>query len=213
MDGLSTMNPEVTNRMFNKSNYSGRVKEIIDLCENGYRLVPLVPCEPVIGKGLKLLTRLSTKELFSPSEIAAFEDARCIQSLLYLYFSDLNSSHQISQSIPSVTGSFLHGIMHRQEPDFPNSKYWFRKVKQHAVFPQLRKIAPQILNGDRDTTGAKLCDEICGFEDWEPFWFIDKCQMAYQASMGDLEQKLMEIQRLEWQLLFDYCYRRAVGTN
>ena len=50
-------------------------------------------------------------------------------------------------------------------------------------------------------------------ETQDPFWFIDQCQAAQREEAGDFEQRLMEIQRLEWQLLFDYCYRRAVGKT
>jgi hypothetical protein len=41
---------------------------------------------------------------------------------------DLDRSHTISQSIETPTGSFWHGILHRREGDFSNSKYWFRRA-------------------------------------------------------------------------------------
>ena len=103
--------------------------------------------------------------------------------------------------------------MHRQEPDFSNSKYWFRQVGGHDVFPELRAAALEVLSDAPDAAGARLSGEIERREKWDPFWFVDECQAVYQAQAGDLEQRLMEIQRLEWQLLFDYCYRRAVDTG
>jgi hypothetical protein len=56
-----------------------------------------------------------------------------ITSALWLYVGDLERSHAVSQNIPSPTGSYWHGIMHRREGDFPNAKYWFRKAVGHAV--------------------------------------------------------------------------------
>ena len=103
--------------------------------------------------------------------------------------------------------------MHRQEPDFSNSKYWFRQVGGHDVFPELRAAALEVLSDLPDAAGARLSGEIERREKWDPFWFVDECQAVYQGQAGDLEQRLMEIQRLEWQLLLDYCYRRAVGTS
>ena len=194
------------------STYSSSIKGILEPNGAGQRLLPLVPREPLGGEGLELLGRSSTADLLSATEGASSEDAECVRSALYLYFSELDASHRISQGIPSATGSFLHGIMHRQEPDFSNSKYWFRQVGRHPVFPALREAALWLLNGSEDE-GDRLRGEIDRRKEWDPFWFVDECQAAYQRPADDLELRLMEMQRLEWQLLFDYCYRRAVGTS
>ena len=198
--------------MFDMRTYSSSIQGILEINEAGQRLLPLAPREPLGGEGLELLGRRSTADLFSGTEVASPEDAECVRSALYLYFSELDASHRISQGIPSATGSFLHGIMHRQEPDFSNSKYWFRQVGRHPVFAGLREAALRLLSGSEDA-GARLRGEIDGSKEWDPFWLGDECQAAYQGAGDDLEQRLMEIQRLEWQLLFDYCYRRAVGTS
>ncbi len=198
--------------MFDMNTYSPGIQGILEPNGAGQRLLPLASREPLGGEGLTLLGRSSTADLFSATEGASSEDAECVRSALYLYFSELDASHRISQGIPSATGSFLHGIMHRQEPDFSNSKYWFRQVGRHPVFPALREAALRLLNGS-EGEGDRLRDEIDGSREWDPFWLVDECQAVHQGAAGDLEQRLMEIQRLEWQLLFDYCYRRAVGTS
>ena len=199
--------------VFETGNYSSRIEEILESHEAGQRLMPLAPREPLPGHGLALLRQSAASDLFSPMSPASSEAAECVRSALYLYFSDLDASHRISQGIPSSIGSFLHGVMHRQEPDFSNSKYWFRRVGGHDVFPQLRAGVLEALSDAPDAAGARLHGEIDGRGKWDPFWFVDQCQAACQGVAGDLEPRLMEIQRLEWQLLFDYCYRRAVGTS
>ncbi|MCP5109275.1 MAG: hypothetical protein GY953_00410 [bacterium] len=119
---------------------------------------------------------------------------------LWLYFSCLEESHRISQSIPDSTGSFWHGIMHRQEPDAGNSGYWFRRVGLHPVFEPLRREAETIA-GRRPDVGFRIGDR------WDPFEFIDFCEQS-RRKPGSSEEKLaLEIQRAEWQLLFDYCAR------
>src|ERR1041384_5983899 len=50
---------------------------------------------------------------------------------LYLRFNFLDKSHTVSQGIHSVEGSYWHAIMHRREPDYSNSKYWYRRVPAH----------------------------------------------------------------------------------
>lgn len=51
-----------------------------------------------------------------------------LQAALWLYVDDLDRSHAVSQTIETPIGSLWHGIMHRREGDFWNSKYWFRKA-------------------------------------------------------------------------------------
>ena len=60
-----------------------------------------------------------------------------LKSAALLWHDHLDESHTISQSLESPEGSWLHGIMHRREPDYGNAKYWFRRVGQHEAFAPL----------------------------------------------------------------------------
>jgi len=69
------------------------------------------------------------------------------------------------------------------------------------VFEPLRERAARIEEAPQAIVQRKT---------WDPFAFVDLCE---QASRGDavLERICREIQQLEWRLLFDFCYRRALG--
>ena len=148
-----------------------------------------------------LLQRLEAPALFAPQVVAAEDFAAAAKSALFLLLGCLDEAHTIAQSIDTTTGSYWHGIVHRQEPDFANAAYWFRQVKQHEIFPALREAAGRILPEFRDTPG------------WDPFRFIDACEEVYRRKDAARRAALSEVQHAEWQLLFDFCCRRAVGNQ
>lgn len=191
--------------MFDLGHYSGKAYAILSALEDGNRRMPLAPGGPVRGAGLELLRQTSAEALFEDGAPASPDFAECVRSALFLYYSALDESHTISQSVHSTTGSFLHGIMHRQEPDYSNAKYWFRRVGAHELFPTLREDAlrlPLETGGLRQAIQAK--------PQWDAFWFVDECERGVREG-GPLERDLEEVQRLEWSLVFDYCYRRALA--
>jgi hypothetical protein len=200
--------------MFDPKAYGEAIASVLAPHEGGERRMPLAPAGPLRGEGLTRLRGLSSRGLFGETPVAAEDFADCVRSALFLYLSELDESHTISQSISTATGSFLHGIMHRQEPDFSNSKYWFRRVGSHEMFAPLRQAAIEALAGKsgESTAAGSLRAQIASRAQWDPFWFIDQCEAAGREG-ADLRQRLQEIQRLEWQLLFDYCYRKAVGAD
>ncbi len=192
---------------FELTNYSQAIQSILEPAEAGRRLMPLAPAQPFSGEGLERLRLTSAGALFdAPPASTTF--AQCSESALYLYFSDLDRSHRISQEIGSTTGSFLHGIMHRQEPDYSNARYWFRKVASHPVYNALRAAALHDL-----PRGSKLRNPIDSRPEWDAFWMVEQCEVARGSGGQDLEHDLLIIQSLEWRLLFDYCYRQATVSS
>lgn len=119
---------------------------------------------------------------------------------LWLYFSCIEEAHELAQGDSSAEGSFWHGILHRQEPDAGNAAYWFRRVGEHPVFTPIAKEAAEIVSRHPDAefrTGAR----------WDPYGFILLCERARKQPNSPSETVALEIQRAEWQLLFDYCAR------
>ena len=197
--------------MFDLSDYPSPIQQVLAAHDAGDRLMPLAPRAPLRGGALDQLAATDATQLVSPQSLASREFGKCVRSALFLYLSALDDSHKISQDIPSATGSFLHGIMHRQEPDYSNSKYWFRRVGDHELFPQLRESALELLQGQSGPECKLPRDEVERRPSWDPFWFVDQCESASRGGNAGLSTVLQRIQLLEWQLLFDYCYRRAVG--
>jgi hypothetical protein len=149
------------------------------------------------------LQQLTPEQLFAPTKVRDVDAAKACLAGLWLYHDFLDQSHEISQEIATVEGSYWHGIMHRREPDYGNAAYWFRKVGRHPVFDTLGTAAHELATTDPS--------RIVMPSPWDPFWFIDFCEKCVRnKEPGDQLARL--IQKREWELLFAHCYRKAVAA-
>ena len=178
-------------------------------------LTPLVACNnlPPLDQGE---TDSSIESLFNGlTEILAFEEfeikdqamAKSCVAGIYLLNNRLEASHIISQKIENPTGSYWHGLMHRREPDFSNSKYWFRKVKKHPIWIDLCPSAKELAKEYRSDAATDFLQKQ---DVWNPFAFIDLCESVL-GSRSEKEKLCREIQICEWKLLFDYSFNHAIG--
>ncbi len=170
---------------FQPSDYGPEVAEILNLDGNGERMMPLVM--------ERCSSEAARERLRGVSALRLFPAARAPEAALsglYVYFSCFEEAHTVAQDIPTVEGSYWHGIVHRQEPDAGNAAYWFRRVGTHPIFAALS-----------DASGQPA--------PWDPFAFIDMCEQARRQPGSKLEANARNIQRCEWQMLFDYCARAA----
>jgi hypothetical protein len=152
-------------------------------------LGPGKPNQAMRGK----LAELTAEKLAGNQKIIDLRAAQACIAGLWLWHNFLDESHGISQEIETAEGSFWHGIMHRREPDYGNAKYWFRRVGAHPVIGQLAEQAPSL--------GYKFTDSYA---------FVDFAERACGKG-GDQEELATQVQQLEWQFLFDHCYRAACG--
>lgn len=110
--------------------------------------------------------------------IAALDAPPALRAALHLWNDSLERCHALAQDIADATGSYLHGVMHRREPDYGNAKYWFRRVGAHPVYDRIRP-------------------------GWDPFDMVDRCERA--ARDPKLEAELRPLQALEIALLAEHC--------
>ncbi len=172
------------------------------------RLPSLGPGQPDPAVGREL-GKLTAETLFAPEAVRDRSAADACLAGLWLYHDFLDESHTLSQDLATVEGSYWHGIMHRREPDYGNSKYWFRRVGPHPVFELLRQRAAELTEQARRPAGSEF---LARQETWDPYAFIDLCEAAARGR-ATCEQLCRQVQRAEWDLLFDHCYRRAVGRT
>lgn len=147
-------------------------------------------------------------------EVVSPADATAVLSGLWLLHGDGDASHRCSQSIEDEgrhrCGNFWHGIMHRQEPDYGNSKYWFRRVGQHPIFPELARRADELIAADGSDEAHHWRAKLGLPGRWDPFAFVDWCETATHEADARQVRLLRRIQFVEMHLLLRASFTDAV---
>jgi len=178
-------------------------------------LAPLVSgdrCRPLdagrTGESIRSALQLATVEsVFAQSPVRDRDMAAAAIAGVWLVHDFLDESHRISQNIETPTGAFWHGVMHRREGDFANSKYWFRRVGAHDVLAELDELVAQLAD---DAATSQLARDLMVGGHYDAFAMVNACEAAFRSS-GPAADLCRRVQQAEWELLFDYSYRNAVA--
>ena len=155
----------------------------------GQRPMPLGPGKPIEEKRRILAGFDSDRDI---PNVQNREAAKACHAGLWLYWDFHDESHAISQDLQTAEGSAWHAILHRREPDAGNSNYWWKRVGNHPLFGQLKTQSPAY--GYEYSTAAK---------------FIEFCERVRGTGTTE-EENAQHVQRLEWQNLFEYCFRLSI---
>jgi hypothetical protein len=183
---------------------STRYGSVIDELLREPRLQPLGPGTP--NKALQDRLRLTVVAAFPHAKVLNQEMGSLCLAGLWLYHDFLDEAHEIVQAIETSSGSYWHAIMHRREPDYSNSKYWFRRVGDHPIYNSVYQAGRQLAAQNSDRVAEFLTKQ----SSWDPMAFVDLCQSATQIG-STVEMLCRQVQQREWELLFDYCYQQAIS--
>jgi len=179
-------------------------RRLLKLDPNAYG--ELVPSGEGNATARDLLEGVQASDLIT-GPIARRDEANGLLAGLWLYFDWLDQSHAISQKIESATGSFWHGIMHRREGDFSNSKYWYNRTDGHPIYQTLTVRAAEVVNPfPADKSVYRLVAH-----GWDSAVFVDLVQQVYRDQSDPRHRLCVALQELEWRTLFEHCTRAASG--
>src|SRR2546425_824959 len=97
--------------------------KVVEKLEQRSELPPLAPKRPWSEELQGTIRELKPETMLGGAKVASPNDAVAVLAGLLLWNDSLSASHTISQGILTETGSYWHGIMHRREPDYSNSKH------------------------------------------------------------------------------------------
>jgi hypothetical protein len=167
------------------------------------RLAPLGPGQPDAALRPQL-EALANDAAFSPQRIRDRGMADACRAGLWLHFDFLDEAHTISQDLQTVEGSYWHALVHRREPDFSNANYWFRRVGAHPIDEPLRRAAAELA-----TRAPAEAAYLVRQAKWDAFAFVDLCEQVWNGR-APCEELCRKVQRVEWEMLLEHCYRAAV---
>lgn len=139
-------------------------------------LDPSLPPElgPGPRSGVKSLDELKDElEIAFRATPAPPRTRELVRALVLLWHDHLDAAHRIVQNLADADGSLIHALMHRREPDFGNSQYWFRRAGAGSVFQSLPARIGRLPQAaiHPDLIGRLLPGGV-----WDPLAFVDLCE-------------------------------------
>ena len=156
----------------------------------------LLPTEP-LDVGLLLDLRASDDAALSGGQrIGDPAHFALVRGGLFYALDAIDEAHTFFQEAKGDLGSYWHGMMHRREGDFDNARYWFRRAGSLPIFAAL--------HGAAAAHSAVMARQ----SSWDPYLLTGQCEQARFGANENIAE-LVALQRIEFEALFDYCWRRS----
>ena len=159
-------------------------------------LAKLTPTEPL---STTLLLRVRAADDAAVSGGKAIGDAgdfALVRGGLFYAIDALDDAHAFFQDAQGDLAAYWHGMLHRREGDFENARYWYRRAGVLPCFAALHRAA------------SEFSADMARQANWDPYLLTGECEQARFGAEESVAQ-LVKLQRVEFDGLFDYCWRQS----
>jgi hypothetical protein len=110
----------------------------------------------------------------------------------------IEEAYRIVHPLPGDTSAYWQGMIHRRLCDFENARHLFRRAGPLPIFAELHHSA------------ARVSPDMAKQSSWDPYLFVGLCE---QERFGATQHRnsLVKLQRIEFDALFDYVWRKSMG--
>lgn len=130
--------------------------------------------------------------------------ADSLEALLLLWHDHHEPAHALVQDLPDADAAFVHGILHRREPDDGNARYWFHRVGNHPAMVPLTQAVARFLAPHPD-----LAQHLLPHGRWDPMAMIAAAAATRRSPSlpPDQVDLLRQVQALETRALAQHLIR------
>lgn len=130
-----------------------------------------------------------------------------ITAMLWLRIGVIDPPHEIVQAETTPLASYLHGVVHRLEGDYWNSKYWFRQVRDSRLLQSLSHSMEEKLK-EANLFSFAASFKIMQGSSFVASEFVSACEQQSQQATPDLESaaSLQLVGWAEWVSLWELIY-------
>ena len=174
-----------------------RYSEFVDrLLSQEDLLKALIPKAPLDSELVRRLRETGDDLLAGEKVLADPTMFALVRGGLFYVLDALPDAHAIFQEAGDDEGAYWHGMLHRREGDFDNARYWFRRAGTLPFFAETHR-------------AACVHSEIMARQsNWDPYLFTGQCEQA-RFGDDDLTGEMQALQRVEFDAIFDYCWRQS----
>ena len=129
-----------------------------------------------------------------------------VEAALWLRLGLIDRAHEIVQDGKRGTAAYLHGVVHRLEGDYWNSKYWFRQVRDESLMETIGNKIIHSLEDSRYTEPA-LELKLIQSNQFQFDAFVDTCAALTKTPLkSDMTASMVQqIIKSEWLAMLVLC--------
>ena len=157
-----------------------------------------LPTEPTDYELVIRLRETDDAKLFDGAPLLPNAPIGLVRAGLFYYHNALDDSHKQAARDEGDPAAYWHGMVHRREGDFENARYWMRRAGEQPVFQEMHSRA------------SDAAPHMGRQGHWDPFLFINLCEQ-YKYGETDYKKEIAHLQRVEFEVMFDYVWRQCVA--